>query len=333
MPTAVGLALATAMGVAAFEVDLPGYRFGWRQVASGVAAAAVALGTIPVLGATFDGRWSMPAGDQRRALGFIDAENDDVPVPRPVARRPSGPPARVLAARGRRRVRHDRRRHTRGRGPLGGLRRRPHGPARRRARPGSQRADGPPRPAAGADGRALRGRARAAGARAVRHRGAAHPGGPDGDARRPARPRARRRAGRAHRVPQPGLLPHPRRRCQPASAPPDGRRHRGGRSAIDLSAAAEALPDTDGPLHWSDPLEDDSVVLLSAAHSDSLEAVEVDGEAVAHTKPFGWANGFSMPDGGRGHAASSTPRRCATRRCSRRRWRGSGCPRRSCGAG
>ena len=78
-PCVVGLALSTAMGVAAFEVDLPGYRFGWRQIASGVAAAAVALGTIPVLGAAFDGRWSMPAGDHSRALGFIDAENDELP--------------------------------------------------------------------------------------------------------------------------------------------------------------------------------------------------------------------------------------------------------------
>ncbi|MEO7427843.1 MAG: glycosyltransferase family 2 protein, partial [Acidimicrobiales bacterium] len=78
-PAAVGLALATAMGVAAFEVDLPGYRFGWRQVASGLAGAAVLLGTIPVLGAAFDGRWSAPGGDHARALGFIDAENDRLP--------------------------------------------------------------------------------------------------------------------------------------------------------------------------------------------------------------------------------------------------------------
>jgi hypothetical protein len=78
-PAAVGLALAAAMGVAAFERDLPGYRFGWRQVASGVAAAAIALATLPILGATFDGRWSMPAGDHARALRFLDAENDATP--------------------------------------------------------------------------------------------------------------------------------------------------------------------------------------------------------------------------------------------------------------
>ena len=76
-PAAVGLALATAMGVAAFQQDLPGYRFGWRQIASGVAAVAIAVATLPVLGGAFDGRWSMPAGDHTRALSFLDAENDD----------------------------------------------------------------------------------------------------------------------------------------------------------------------------------------------------------------------------------------------------------------
>lgn len=78
-PAAIGLALSAAMGVAAFEVDLPGYRFGWRQIASGAAAAAVVAAAIPVIGAAFDGRWSMPAGDHNRALGFVDAANDEVP--------------------------------------------------------------------------------------------------------------------------------------------------------------------------------------------------------------------------------------------------------------
>lgn len=79
VPAAASLALAAAMGVSAFEVDLPGYRFGWRQIASGVAAAAVVVGIVPVLGASLDGRWSMPTGDQARSLGFIDAENDAEP--------------------------------------------------------------------------------------------------------------------------------------------------------------------------------------------------------------------------------------------------------------
>jgi GT2 family glycosyltransferase len=79
VPAAVGLSFATAMGVAAFQVDLPGYRFGWRQLASGLAGAAVAVSLVPVIGGAFDGRWSMPAGDHTRALGFIDQENGDHP--------------------------------------------------------------------------------------------------------------------------------------------------------------------------------------------------------------------------------------------------------------
>ncbi|MSO85979.1 MAG: glycosyltransferase family 2 protein [Acidimicrobiia bacterium] len=78
-PAAIGLALAVAMGMAAFEVDLPGYRFGWRQVASAGAAMAVVVGVIPVLGASFNGRWLMPSSDHQQALRFIDTENDQAP--------------------------------------------------------------------------------------------------------------------------------------------------------------------------------------------------------------------------------------------------------------
>src|SRR5690606_29905854 len=66
-------------GVVAFQVDLPGYRFGWRQLAAGLAALALAVTIVPVLGAAFDGAWSMPRGDHSRALRFIDAENDETP--------------------------------------------------------------------------------------------------------------------------------------------------------------------------------------------------------------------------------------------------------------
>jgi hypothetical protein len=55
-PAAIALTLATALGLIAFELDLPFARFGWRQVASLTAAAAVVVGPIPVLGA------ALPAG-------------------------------------------------------------------------------------------------------------------------------------------------------------------------------------------------------------------------------------------------------------------------------
>ena len=66
-----GLALATALGMAAFEVDLPGYRFGWRQAVSSAAALAVLLGILPLASGIADGRWKMPGGDLDRPMGLV----------------------------------------------------------------------------------------------------------------------------------------------------------------------------------------------------------------------------------------------------------------------
>jgi hypothetical protein len=73
-PAAVALSLSAALGVVAFEVDLPGYRFGWRQLASVVVAFALALGVLPVLGAMFDGRWQSPDESFEPILGFLHDE-------------------------------------------------------------------------------------------------------------------------------------------------------------------------------------------------------------------------------------------------------------------
>ncbi|HVM63225.1 MAG TPA: hypothetical protein VMU14_00085, partial [Acidimicrobiales bacterium] len=59
-PAAAALAVSCALGVAAFEVDLSGYHFGWRQVASVVAAGAACLACLPVLFRSVDGRWQQP---------------------------------------------------------------------------------------------------------------------------------------------------------------------------------------------------------------------------------------------------------------------------------
>ena len=72
VPAAVGLALAVGLGVAAFEVDLPDYHFGWRQLASVAAAFAFVLAGLPALGAAFSGRWHMPRGDFTQSLSFLD---------------------------------------------------------------------------------------------------------------------------------------------------------------------------------------------------------------------------------------------------------------------
>ena len=69
--SAAGLAFAAGLGVLAFELDLPAYRFGWRQIAPPAAALALALGTLPMLGGAFGGRWNQPERDLGGSLGFV----------------------------------------------------------------------------------------------------------------------------------------------------------------------------------------------------------------------------------------------------------------------
>ncbi len=70
-PAAAALALSAALGAVAFEMDLPGYRFGWRQLSSGVAVAALALGSLPMLAAAGNGRWDLPSADASSVLAFL----------------------------------------------------------------------------------------------------------------------------------------------------------------------------------------------------------------------------------------------------------------------
>ena len=70
-PAAAALALSVALGAVAFERDLRGYHFGWRQVASLVAAASVAVALVPVLVGTLDGRWHLPRDDHAASLTFL----------------------------------------------------------------------------------------------------------------------------------------------------------------------------------------------------------------------------------------------------------------------
>jgi GT2 family glycosyltransferase len=71
VPADLALALSAGLGMAAFEADLRGYRLGWRQAALVVAAGASVLGTLPVLGASVDGRWKLPGTDYHRALAWM----------------------------------------------------------------------------------------------------------------------------------------------------------------------------------------------------------------------------------------------------------------------
>ncbi len=70
-PAAAALALAAGLGIAAFEIDLRGYRFGWRQLASLVAAGALVVGMVPALIAAGGGRWRTPHSDFSASLGFM----------------------------------------------------------------------------------------------------------------------------------------------------------------------------------------------------------------------------------------------------------------------
>ncbi|MCU1381035.1 MAG: hypothetical protein JWN29_4018 [Acidimicrobiales bacterium] len=70
-PGAAALALSVALGVVAFERDLRGYHFGWRQVASLVAGAAVLLSVVPVLVGSLNGRWDLPKTDLAAQLSFM----------------------------------------------------------------------------------------------------------------------------------------------------------------------------------------------------------------------------------------------------------------------
>ncbi len=68
VPAALALALNAALGVRAFDLDLPGYRFGWRQAATAVAAVALAVAVLPVLADSVGGRWNTPGSGFNEAL-------------------------------------------------------------------------------------------------------------------------------------------------------------------------------------------------------------------------------------------------------------------------
>ena len=71
------LALAAGLGMAAFEVDLPGYHFGWRQAASVIAGAAAIAACLPVLFRSVDGRWRQPSTGYDSVLSWMAAKRAD----------------------------------------------------------------------------------------------------------------------------------------------------------------------------------------------------------------------------------------------------------------
>lgn len=62
-PAAAALALAAALGIAAFETDLRSYRFGWRQALAVAGVVGVLVGALPLASGLVDGRWKLPGHD------------------------------------------------------------------------------------------------------------------------------------------------------------------------------------------------------------------------------------------------------------------------------
>ena len=290
----------TAMGVARLR-GRPARATGSAGARSppGVAAAAVVVGHHP--GARGLVRRPLVDAGRRprpRRSRFIDDENDDDAVPGAVARRPRRAAARRLGARGRPRLRHHRRRLAHAREPLGRIRRRRHRAARRRARPRPHRAR-PPASAASSPRWACATSSCPSGWRPtpfataelpVPAGGRRHAGGA-------ARPRAGRRARRAHRVPQPGLPPDAgrgaRRRstCPSTAASPSALR-------LDLSGVARRAPRRPTAASAGPARSRTTPPCCCRRRSSDSWELEVDGSAVDAIEPFGWSTGFEVADGG-----------------------------------
>lgn len=67
------LACSTALGTAAFRLDLPASQFGWRQAVSGLAAVAAVAGALPVLAASGGGRLDLPQNGWSEALSWMSS--------------------------------------------------------------------------------------------------------------------------------------------------------------------------------------------------------------------------------------------------------------------
>ena len=74
-PAAAAITMAIGLGIAAFEEDLRTATFGWRQLVTGVAAVALAVGTLPMLLSALPGRWEMPQNDFAQTLSWMHASH------------------------------------------------------------------------------------------------------------------------------------------------------------------------------------------------------------------------------------------------------------------
>ena len=73
-PAAVAVAACIGLGVAAFETDLFGHRFGWRQLVTSVMMVAALAGMIPVVAEISNGSFGLPASGFNAPLQFLSAK-------------------------------------------------------------------------------------------------------------------------------------------------------------------------------------------------------------------------------------------------------------------
>ena len=76
---AVAVAASVGLGVAAFETDLVGVHFGWRQLVTIGAVAAALVGMVPVVAQAANGRWNLPVNGYDQPLSFIKARSAQGP--------------------------------------------------------------------------------------------------------------------------------------------------------------------------------------------------------------------------------------------------------------
>jgi GT2 family glycosyltransferase len=69
-PAGAALVFLVAVGAASVEVDLSGYRFGWRQAVPAVGALAVVAAALPLLSWVTGGQWDIPASGAESAVAF-----------------------------------------------------------------------------------------------------------------------------------------------------------------------------------------------------------------------------------------------------------------------
>jgi GT2 family glycosyltransferase len=70
-PAALAIAACVGLGISAFENDLAGREFGWRQVVSVLALVFVGVSVLPVVVSAGGGRWDMPSNGAEQPLAFL----------------------------------------------------------------------------------------------------------------------------------------------------------------------------------------------------------------------------------------------------------------------